>query len=197
MVWTVPPERDEAGTPNVIGAVALARACRVLDEIGMERVAKRDESLRDYAVSALRQIPGLRFYGLDAPDEYRHVAVLSFDTDRMSHGLLAAVLGHEWGIGVRHGCFCAHPYIMRLLKIPPALVKAFIAQAEARDHGDFPGLVRLSLGMYNTRAELDYAAQAIRRVLDEGARARYFLDRRTGNYVPLDGAGRVEEGFQP
>jgi selenocysteine lyase/cysteine desulfurase len=197
VVWAEPPDREEPGTPNAVGVVALARACRALDEIGMERVAAHDEALRARAATALAAVPGIRFYGEEAPETFRHVGVLSFDTEAMPHGLLAAILGYEWGIGVRHGCFCAHPYLLRLLKVDACQAEKYIARAEAHDHADFPGLVRLSFGLYNTAAEVDYTVETIRRVLEEGPRARYFQERRTGDYVPLDGAGRLDDCFQP
>jgi selenocysteine lyase/cysteine desulfurase len=197
VVWAEPPGRDEPGTPNAIGAVALARACRLLNEIGMPHVAEKSEELRAYAVAALADIPGIRMYGTAAPDDWKHVGVISFESDRMPHGLMAAVLGHEWGIGVRHGCFCAHPYLMGLLKVDASQAQRYVAQAEAHDHSSFPGLVRISLGLYNTHEEVDYAAKAVRRVLDEGPRARYFEDRKTGDYIPLDGAGQLDDCFCP
>lgn len=197
VVWSGPPHREEPGTPNAVGAVALAQSCRLLAEIGMARVAESDEELRAHAVKALSAIPGIRMYGESTPEGWQHVGVISFDTERMPHGLLAAALGHEWGVGVRHGCFCAHPYIMRLLKVDPSGLDHFIAKAESRDHAGFPGLVRFSMGLYNTREEIDYAAEAVRQLLDNGPKARYFEDRATGEYIPLDGAGPLNDCFRP
>ena len=106
----------------------------------------------------------------------------------MDHSLLAAALGHEWGVGLRHGCFCAHPYIMRLLGVGEAEGRALARKAELNDHSGFPGLVRISLGMYNTLQEADYVATAIRDVLECGPRERYVLDRPSGEYAPENGA---------
>jgi selenocysteine lyase/cysteine desulfurase len=111
----------------------------------------------------------------------------------MDHSLLAAALGHEWGIGLRHGCFCAHPYVMRLLGVGAAEVEKLTRKAELNDHSGFPGLLRISLGLYNTRQEADYVAEAIRDILERGPRERYVLDRPTGEYVPESGPVWPEE----
>jgi selenocysteine lyase/cysteine desulfurase len=66
--WTSPPERDEAGSPNVLGAVAMAAACRALTEIGMDRLAQHEAELTRLALTALSGIGGLEIYG-DADPE--------------------------------------------------------------------------------------------------------------------------------
>ncbi len=89
----------------------------------------------------------------------------------MDPGLLAAVLGREWGIGLRHGCFCAHPCVMRLLGVGAAEVEKLARKAELNDHSGFPGLLRISTGLCNTRQEAGYVAEASRDLLDRGAPA--------------------------
>ena len=61
--------------------------------------------------------------------------------------VVAARLSAEWAVGVRHGCFCAHPYLIRLLGLGPADVDAYRAQVRAGDHRSMPGAVRASCGI--------------------------------------------------
>ena len=193
IIWADAPAREEAGTPNLVGAVAMAKAAQVLGEIGMERVAAHEAALRARLAESLRGIPRVRIFGAETPEDHSQVGIIGFTTDRMDHSLLAAALGHEWGIGLRHGCFCAHPYVMRLLGVGAAEVEKLARKAELNDHSGFPGLVRISLGLYNTRQEVDYVAEAVRDLLDRGPRERYVLDRPTGEYIPESGPVWPEE----
>lgn len=192
VIWADAPAREEPGTPNVVGAAAMAKAAQALGEIGLERVAAHEAALRAALVEALRRIPGVRIFGDRAPQDHSQVGIVGFLADRMDHSLLAAALGHEWGVGLRHGCFCAQPYLMRLLGVGEAEVRALIRKAELNDHSGFPGLVRISLGMYNTRQEVDYVAAAIADILERGPGERYALDRSSGEYVPEGGTASLE-----
>ncbi|MGD0999682.1 MAG: aminotransferase class V-fold PLP-dependent enzyme [Candidatus Brocadiia bacterium] len=193
IIWADAPAREEGGTPNLVGAVAMAKAAQVLGEIGMGRVAAHEWALRTHMVDLLRGIPRVRLFGAEPPADHSQVSIVGFTADGMDHGLLAAALGHEWGIGLRHGCFCAHPYVLRLLGVGPQEVERLARKAELNDRSGFPGLVRISLGLYNTRQEVDYVAEAVRDLLDRGPRERYVFDRRTGEYTPESGCVWPEE----
>ena len=195
VLWAGVPAREEPGTPNVVGAVALAKSIRVLQAIGMGRVARHDSAMRRHIVRALEGIAGVRLFGEPAAADHDRLGVVSFLADEVSHGLLAAALGHEWAIAVRHGCFCAHPYIMRLLGVGESEMGEFLRQAAENDHSRFPGLVRVSLGLYNTPAEVDYLAEAVSSILREGPRAQYAVDAPTGEHLPLHELFDVEECF--
>jgi selenocysteine lyase/cysteine desulfurase len=193
IVWADAPAREEGGTPNLVGAVAMAKAAQALAEIGLERIAAHEAALRARLAELLGGIPRVRVFGAETPQDHSQVGIIGFTADRMDHSLLAAALGHEWGIGLRHGCFCAHPYVMRLLGVGAKEVEKFARKAELNDHSEFPGLVRISLGLYNTRQEVDYVAEAVRDLLDRGPRERYVLDRPTGEYIPETGPLWPEE----
>lgn len=184
ILWADVPAREEAGTPNVVGAIALAKAIGVLQNIGIERIAEHDFLLRRHVVEELQAIPGVRIYGEPAPDDHGQVGVIAFEAESMDHSILAAALGYEWGIGVRHGCFCAHPYMLRLLRVSESDLRGYFAMASRDDRSSFPGLVRISLGVYNTLEEVTYAARAIRCLLKNGPSARYVIHPPTGEYVP-------------
>ena len=117
-VWTEPPEREEAGSPNVVGAVALQAA---IDELGRHRLGRgRGPRARLWppgCARGLQAIDGVRLLGPVGPatSTTDTLAVAAFVVEGMHHALVAARLSAEWGIGVRHGCFCAHPYLVRLL----------------------------------------------------------------------------------
>ncbi|MFO8006352.1 MAG: aminotransferase class V-fold PLP-dependent enzyme [Candidatus Brocadiia bacterium] len=183
--WAEPPERDEAGTPNVTGVVALASAVQTLRSIGMEEVAEHERALTRRLLSRLRPLEGLRLYGPDSLEaESDRISVVPFQLENLTHGRVAAALGFEWGIGVRNGCFCAQPYLRELLGIPPRdMGRVVDALVEGR-HAAAPGLVRASCAVYNTPEEVDYLAEALERLIADGPRQRYVLHPEYGDYVP-------------
>ena len=90
----------------------------------MEAIAEHECELTAYALSRLAAVPGLRLYGDTEPGRAaQRLGVITFNIDGLPHALVAAVLGTEFGIGVRNGCFCAHPYLMQLLGMTPAQVR--------------------------------------------------------------------------
>jgi selenocysteine lyase/cysteine desulfurase len=185
VVWTAPPEKEEAGTPNAPGAIALASAVRVLESVGMDAVAEHERELTRLALDRLTGIDGLTLYGLRDPALTQdRLGVISFNADNLHHSQLAAILGHEWGIGVRNGCFCAHPYIRELLGIPASEILRVARDAAQGRRRELPGMVRASLGCYNTGDEVDYLAEALRAAIADGPRAEYVFDDRHGEYVP-------------
>lgn len=187
VIWHKVPEKEEAGTPNVNGAVALARAARVLQAMGMEEIAAHEREMTRHCLERLLEIDGLRLFGRSdvGPTADRN-PVFAVEAGDLEHGLLAAALGYEWGIGVRNGCFCAQPYVRALLGIPRDEMRGIVRRLAAGDHTTVPGLVRISLGVYNTREEVDYVAEALRALLTHGPRLEYRLDPEHLDYVPIN-----------
>lgn len=185
VVWADMPDKEEPGTPNVLGALSLVKAMKILERMGMEEVAARERLLTTRLLARLTEIPDLRVHGDTAlGGACERVGVVTISSDKIHHALLSAVLSHEWGIGVRDGCFCAHLYVARLLGLSDGEVSAFRTDVESGDESRLPGLVRISLGAYNSPDEIDYVCDALEDVLSNGPRARYYVDRATGQYFP-------------
>lgn len=187
VVWAGMPDRDEAGSPNVPGAVAMAAAAQVLMDIGMENIAAHEEELVKYALERLGRIPGVKIYGeTDPAKASEKVGVIPFNLEGVSHFLLAAVLGYEGGIGVRSGCFCAHPYVVHLLKLSEEESGSWQKQMMAGDKSNMPGMVRASFGCYNNTDDIDKLAEMVERVARGDYEGEYRLIPSTGEYVPVD-----------
>ena len=190
VVWAGPPDRDEAGSPNTVGAVALAAAIHQLERIGMEVVAAHEAELTVHALEKLASVPGLQVYG--DPDPARaaeRLGVIPIRMENIPHFLVAAILGHEFGVGVRSGCFCAHPYILHLLDFSQERSIRVRESMLAGDKSDMPGLVRASFGLYNTLAEVDEFIIALEHIARGEYRGDYRQVRSTGEYIP--------EGWEP
>ena len=182
-VWADLPDRQEAGSPNVVGAVALGVACDTLAAAGMDRVAAEEAALLAYARDRLASVEGFRHYRVWPPDHPR-VGLLTFSLGEMPYDLLAAVLSAEHGIGIRHGCFCAHPLMMRLLQVDDAEAQRLIDESRAGHHQRLPGAARMSLGLGSTRADIDAFADALAAIAADGPRWTYAVNPSTDEYEP-------------
>ena len=183
VLWTQLPERQEAGSPNVLGAVAMGAACRALREYGMARLADEEMALARYARERIGRITGVERYGI-WPDDAPRLGIVAFNLRGYPHSKLAAILSAEHAIGVRHGCFCAHPLMLHLLDVSEeeaTLVRDEIAHGHK---GRIPGAVRASMGLGTTTDDVDALATALESIVADGPRWRYRQGPDSGEYVP-------------
>ncbi|UCC12624.1 MAG: aminotransferase class V-fold PLP-dependent enzyme [candidate division WOR-3 bacterium] len=183
--WKDLPEREEAGTPDIVGVVALAKAIKVLQEIGFDAIIDHEAELTAYALKRLVGIPEVVIYGdADAKRARDRLGVIAFNVRGMSHALVAAILSYEGGIGARNGCFCAHPYVKQLLGVDEEESREVEAQIIARDRSRLPGMVRISFGLYNTEEEIDHLVDVLQMIVKKQYKGEYMLDKERGEYHP-------------
>jgi cysteine desulfurase/selenocysteine lyase len=137
-VYNELPYRLEAGTPNISGVVGLGAAIDFLQGIGMPAIEKREQDLLAYATTALLDIPELRIIGTAA----HKAGVLSFVMGRAHPHDIGTILDNQ-GVAVRTGHHCAMP-VMDFFKLPAT--------------------ARASLGVYNTRADIDRLVEGLQHV---------------------------------
>lgn len=177
VIWDDPPHKEEAGTPNVLGVVALVSAIETLNSLGMKRVLKQDERLLHYAQKKLERISGIELY---TPLSVARIGVIPFNIAGMHHEKVAEILSGEGGMAVRTGCFCAQPYVQRLLRISDQDMEKFIINP----HLPRPGLVRISFGLYNTREEIDQTIALLQEIAgSERNRMKYLSSFRKQGYT--------------
>jgi selenocysteine lyase/cysteine desulfurase len=187
VVWTEPPDREEAGSPNVVGAVALGAAIDELENIGWDAITTHDIQLACALREGLAAIPGVRLLGSEVGTEPLPVA--TFNIDGLPHALVAARLSAEDAIGVRHGCFCAHPYLMRLLGLTDEEIQRYRAHVRAGNWAEIPGAVRASFGVNASASDVARLCAAVARLASgEPSPVRYSQDPRTGDFLPADHA---------
>lgn len=160
VIWDDPPEKDEAGTPNIMGVVALTAAIRTLNTIGMDKIEEHENNLVNYALRNLSTIKEVRLYG-NTENSSGRVGIIPFNIKDIPHSAVASILSCEAGIAVRSGCFCAQPYIQKLLNVSQVQIKDYMKHPDAPR----PGMVRLSFGLYNTFSEIDTLIDMIRKII--------------------------------
>ena len=132
------PFKFEAGTPDYVGSTALAKALDYVSAIGMDRIAGYEQDLTAYAINRLREIPGMHIFG----NASERGGVISFLVGQI-HPFDMGTLLDRLGIAVRTGHHCAEPLMKRL---------------------GIEGTVRISIGLYNTKEEVDELVKGIERV---------------------------------
>jgi cysteine desulfurase/selenocysteine lyase len=132
------PFKFEAGTPNIAGTIAFGTAIDYLTGLGLEAVAAAEHDLLAYGTEALSSLHGVRLIGTAA----RKTSVLSFVIEGVHPHDAGSILDYE-GVAVRTGHHCAQPVM---------------------DRFGVPATIRASLGVYNTRGDIDALVIGIRRV---------------------------------
>ncbi|MFH1325382.1 MAG: SufS family cysteine desulfurase [archaeon] len=132
------PEKFEAGTQNIAGAIALAEAINYMDKKGINEIEKWEKTLTEYALKKLNEISGIEIYG-------RGFGVISFTLNSIHPHDIATLLD-SYGIAVRGGHHCAMP-LMKTLKLDK-------------------GTVRISFYLYNTFEDIDKLIVALKKITE-------------------------------
>ena len=130
------PNRFEAGTPNIAGAVGLGEACRFISEVGFDQIREHEQELLRYGANVLEQLEGVRIVGT-APQK---IGVLSFVVDKVHPHDLGTV-ADVGGVAIRTGHHCTQPVM---------------------DRFQLPATARASIGIYNTASDLDALGRSVR-----------------------------------
>ncbi|MBI5803531.1 cysteine desulfurase [Candidatus Pacearchaeota archaeon] len=136
--WNTIPERFEAGTQNIEGAIALGEAIKYLEKIGVNEIGKWEKELTDYSAKELNQIKGVKIY---LPK--KHSGILSFNVENLPTHDVASMLD-DYDICIRAGHHCNMP-LMKKLRIS--------------------GTARISFAFYNTFEDIDKFIKAIKEIM--------------------------------
>ncbi|MDO5515974.1 MAG: aminotransferase class V-fold PLP-dependent enzyme [Clostridium sp.] len=145
-----PPDKDEAGTPNYLGVMALVNSLTVLNTIGFDYIEKHEDKLLQHMVEGLKCMPKIINYG-DMEDLSDRLGIATFNIEGIYHRDVAYLLAKEKGISVRHGWFCAHPYCRRLMNATEEEAKEFLENPQKK----MLGMVRVSFAPYNSLGEVN------------------------------------------
>jgi selenocysteine lyase/cysteine desulfurase len=178
--WNHVPHRDEAGSPNVVGGIAMAEAACILQSVGMDVIADHERHLLEYAFERMEAVPGIRFYGPKEPRD--KVGVIAFNIHSTHPALVGAILSTEGGIGVRNGYFCAQPYVKKLLGVSDEDSASAGCGVVTDDITTFPGMVRASFGCYSNRSDIDALVDMLHTIARKGFRGTYAQDPATGRF---------------
>ncbi len=193
--------REEAGTPNIPGSIAMGLIAGLLMEVGMERVENCEALLTAKLLARLRLIPEVTIYGSPDLDRVPRAGVVAFNVEGMDHELVATYLNDFHDVLVRNGCFCAQPYAKVLMRCGAAVPSSAASTApllgigesfgapKTSDLPEQPGMVRASLGLYSTESDVELLGQALEEMIGHRDQIIRHYDRNDdGRYVLASGA---------
>ena len=167
--WATGPARHEGGSPNVIGAIALAAACSTIAR-HREAIEEHESRLLARLRTGLDEVAGVEVLSIFGDDSDR-VGVVAFTVEGWDSSLVSQVLSVEHGIGVRDGKFCAHLLVDELLEDP---------------WGERPATaVRASIGLGSSLEGVERLVAAVARLVEHGTDAAW---TRTGSGWTIEGA---------
>ncbi|WP_323958811.1 aminotransferase class V-fold PLP-dependent enzyme [Arthrobacter sp. JZ12] len=159
--WTTGPARHEGGSPNVLGAAALAHATQVISGLDEDEWLRHEADLRKALVEGLSGLPGITVHSIFS-DSTDAIGVVNFSVHGYDAGLVAAYLSAEHGVGLRDGKFCAHPLLKRL--------------------GLPSGSLRASFGLGSRHDDVDRLLTGLSALIRDGLGTDYVVD--AGRWVP-------------
>ena len=178
------PDREEAGTPNVIGAIGLGASLYALSRVGMDTLAAEESEIIDRALSGLKEIDAVTLYGETDTRSCERAGAISFNIRDVDHALTAAALNDYFNISVRNQCFCAHPYVREMITEALAEEEDDLSDEELENLADMQrGMVRASFGIYSTREDADALVDAVRHIaLNAAFYAERYDPQENGDY---------------
>jgi selenocysteine lyase/cysteine desulfurase len=186
ITWAPSLERHQTGTWNGTGVVALGASCATLRETGWEAILDHEKDLVEYAATRLAAVPGLTLYV--KPDLYKRedrIGTFPFNLTGFHQSRLAAILEHEYGIEVRAGTICNHRLVRRWLGISDTEQAEIETALKAGNRLATYGIVRASLAIHNTRADIDSLAEALTQISLKGPRLEYTPVQAHETYEPI------------
>lgn len=139
VVYLEPPHRFEAGTPNIAGIAGLGEAIRYLERIGLDNVLSHERMLLAKALKRSEELSNVIVYGPKRIDN--RLGIFTFNEKGLNPHIVGQILNEDYGVAVRTGLHCAHPYHHAL--------------------GATEGTVRASFYIYNTMEEIDYLIDSL------------------------------------
>jgi|TARA_Y100000034_G_scaffold55831_1_gene68376 cysteine desulfurase/selenocysteine lyase len=137
--WDSIPEKFEAGTQNIAGAVELAEAIKYIEEIGIENIEKKEKELMKYALEKIKDIKDIKIYN---PGIENSAGILSFNLKNIHPHDIASLLD-DYEIAIRAGHHCTMPLMKKL---------------------GISGTARASFYFYNTFEDIDKFVKALNKI---------------------------------
>jgi selenocysteine lyase/cysteine desulfurase len=161
------PDREEAGTPNITGAIGLAASLYALSKVGMDLVAEEECQLIEYALQRMEEIEDVVVYGETDCRVCQRAGAIAFNVRDLDHGLVAAALNDYFNIATRNECFCAHPYVREMITYSLTENTEYISEEDLDDYAELRrGMVRASFGIYSTREDVDRLTAALKHIAE-------------------------------
>lgn len=153
--------REDGGTPGFLQTIKAAMAVKLKEEMGVEKIHKREEELVSFIFQRFREIKGVHILAENIPDR---LGAISFYIDHLHYNLCVKILNDKYGIQVRGGCSCAGTYGHYLLNVDKDYSKQITDLIDTGDLSRKPGWIRLSVHPTMTNEEAGIICNAVEEI---------------------------------
>ncbi len=171
----------DPGTPNAIGAIAIAEAIKIICALGYNKISEYESGIVTKTYAELKKIKEVKLY---IPKSILG-SVITFDLKGFNHYLVAEILANEYGTGVRAGSFCTYELIRKLKNIFSMEDKKIESEIDTEITKNIPGVVRASFSIFNSLEDVDRFVKAIQEIVKTRPKEyekKYIRDEKTGRY---------------
>jgi cysteine desulfurase / selenocysteine lyase len=162
VVWASPEARHQTGTWNVTGIVATGASCEEILKTGWNKIVGHEKELVAYAAEKFKKVPNITFYvDLDQYLTQDRIGTFVFNVKGFHYALLSSILDNEYGIETRAGTICNHKLVRRWFKVSDQEQEKIEKEIQAGDRLASYGIVRASLGIQNTKKDIDKLVAAL------------------------------------
>lgn len=175
-LWDDDEDVLQAGTPDFLGAIQISSVLSVLSRTGRYEIYDHEKLLTQYAIERLKGLGDhVYIYGSTSLNTER-IGIVAFNIYGVDHELTASILNDYYCISVRNACFCAHPYVRFLLR--PTFMNLEFEESDTLSIKQKQGMVRVSIGIYNTIEDIDAFITAIKDIIENSSffKQQYRLD---------------------
>ncbi|MDO8625077.1 MAG: aminotransferase class V-fold PLP-dependent enzyme [Candidatus Diapherotrites archaeon] len=186
IVWAPPRTRHQTGTWNVTGIVALAKSCETIRKTGWRSIVSHEKELVRYAAKKLSTVPGITMYV--SPEKYvseNRIGTFPFNLAGYHHALISAILDHEYGIETRAGTICNHRLVREWFSVSDTEQRKIENEIRKGNRLASYGIVRASLGIQNTKKDVDALVEALTEIALYGPRLRYRANKKEETFEPI------------
>jgi len=187
VIWKpLPAHRYQAGTWNAVGIVALGASCQAITKATWDAVVAHERGVVEYAVKRLLDVEGIKIH--IAPEKYKNnrLGIFPFNLYGYHHMLVSAILGHEYGVETRAGAICNHRVVRRWFDVTDSVQRKIESEISTGNRLASYGIVRASLGVHNTREDIDLLADALSEIERKGPRLKYTRVPEEEMFIPAE-----------
>lgn len=179
--------REDGGTPGFLQCIRTALAIRLKEQMGVAKIAARDQEITQFVMSQLTRNPRLAIL---EPQRQERLPVISFYIPSIHHNLVVRLLNDRFGVQSRGGCSCAGTYGHILLRVDPSTSRKITDQIDQGNLAEKPGWVRLSFHPTMSNQEVQYVVDAVNAVADNAEEwgQAYRFNPKTADFEYLETA---------
>jgi selenocysteine lyase/cysteine desulfurase len=174
--------REDGGTPGFLQGIKAALAIVLKEEMGIDKMAQREDELKELLLAGLSEIPGLVIL---EPEQHTRLGYISFFIQNVHHNLIVRLLNDRYGIQTRGGCSCAGTYGHVLFQIDYHESKRITHMIDEGDLSRKPGWVRVSLHPTMRNSDVDSIVKAIKEIVENHQEwgKSYKFDCHSGDFL--------------